>query len=237
MDTDDMKFNGLKALFINCTLTYSPGKSHTQLLVDKSRDIMEAQGVSTDCLRLLDHDVATGIWPDMREHGAKTDEWPDIQKRVMDADILVLAGPIWLGDNSSQMKLAIERLYSCSSVLNEDGQYAFYGRVGGCLITGNEDGIKHCAMNVLYSLQHLGYSIPPQADAGWIGEAGPGASYGDDGLGLDNDFTNRNTSFMTWNLMHLAKLLSDAGGFPVGGNQRSEWDAGCSPTNSNPEHR
>jgi multimeric flavodoxin WrbA len=67
----------------------------------------------------------------------------------------------------------IERLYACSHLLNEAGQYAYYGRVGGCLITGNEDGDKHCAMNILYSLQHLGYTIPPQADAGWIGEAGP----------------------------------------------------------------
>ena len=120
--------------------------------------------------------------------------------------------PIWLGDNSSETKKVIERLYACSSILNSEGQYAFYGKVGGCLITGNEDGIKHCAMNVLYSLQHVGYSIPPQADAGWIGEAGPGDSYGDkqaDGtqLGFDNDFTNRNTTFMTWNLLHLAQLL------------------------------
>jgi multimeric flavodoxin WrbA len=65
-------------------------------------------------------------------------------------------------------------------VLNDDGQYAYYGRVGGCLVTGNEDGVKHVAMNVLYSLQHLGYTIPPQADAGWIGEVGPGPSYGDE---------------------------------------------------------
>ena len=60
----------------------------------------------------------------------------------------------------------IERLYGGSSDLNEAGQYAYYGRVGGCLVTGNEDGVKHCAMNILYSLQHLGYIIPPQADAG-----------------------------------------------------------------------
>ena len=60
----------------------------------------------------------------------------------------------------------IERLYGNSSQLNDAGQYAYYGRVGGCLVTGNEDGVKHCAMNILYSLQHLGYVIPPQADAG-----------------------------------------------------------------------
>ncbi|BBX56648.1 hypothetical protein MSHO_19930 [Mycobacterium shottsii] len=60
----------------------------------------------------------------------------------------MLCGPIWLGDNSSVMKLVIERLYSCSGLLNENGQYAYYGRVGGCLFTGNEDEVKHCAMNV-----------------------------------------------------------------------------------------
>ena len=140
----------------------------------------------------------------------------------------MLAGPIWLGDNSSVTKQVIERLYGCSHLLNDAGQYAYYGRVGGCLITGNEDGVKHCAMNVLYSLQHLGYTIPPQADAGWIGEAGPGPSYLDPGSGgPSNDFTNRNTTFMTWNLMHLARMLKDAGGIPAHGNQRSEWDAGC----------
>lgn len=150
----------------------------------------------------------------------------------------VLCGPIWLGDNSSEMKKVIERLYACSHLLNDAGQYAYYGRVGGCLITGNEDGVKHCAMNVLYSLQHLGYTVPPQADAGWIGEAGPGPSYLDAGSGgPDNDFTNRNTTFMTWNLMHLARMLKDAGGIPAHGNQRSEWDAGCRFDFENPEYR
>ncbi len=84
----------------------------------------------------------------------------------MAADILVLCGPIWLGDNCSVMKHVIERLYSNSAELNDAGRSAYYGRVGGCLITGNEDGLKHCAMNILCSLQHIGYAIPPQADAG-----------------------------------------------------------------------
>ena len=108
----------------------------------------------------------------------------------------------------------------------------------GCLVTGNEDGVKHCAMNVLYSLQHLGYTIPPQADAGWIGEAGPGPSYLDPGSGgPENDFTNRNTAFMTWNLLHLARMLKDAGGVPAHGNQRTEWDAGCRTDYPNPDYR
>ena len=204
---------------------------------------MQKQGVKTEVIRPIDLNVATGVYPDMTEHGWDTDEWPALYKKVMAADILVLAGPIWLGDNSSVMKQTIERLYANSSELNAAGQYAYYGKVGGCLITGNEDGIKHCAMNVLYSLQHIGYSIPPQADAGWIGEAGPGPSYGDElesgkHAGIDNDFTNRNATFMAWNLMHLAKMLKDAGGFPAYGNQRSEWDKGERfDFNENPEYR
>lgn len=235
-------FKGMKAVFFNGTLAKSPDPSHTERLIHISQGIMEKHGVETEIIRSIDHDIAVGVWPDMREHGYETDEWPEIFKRVMEADILVLAGPIWLGDNSSETKKVIERLYACSSILNDQGQYAFYGKAGGCLITGNEDGIKHCAMNVLYSLQHLGYTIPPQADAGWIGEAGPGASYGDDDgkggkVGFDNDFTNRNTTFMTWNLLHVAKLLKDNGGIPAYGNQRSKWDGGARFDFDNPEYR
>jgi multimeric flavodoxin WrbA len=199
---------------------------------------MEAHGVKTEALRLIDIDIATGVWPDMTEHGWDSDEWPSVQEKVFGADILVLAGPIWLGDNSSVMKKCIERLYASSHLLNSAGQYAYYGRAAGCLITGNEDGIKHCAMNVLYSLQHLGYTIPPQADAGWIGEAGPGPSYLDPGSGgPENDFTNRNTTFMTWNLMHVAAMLQSAGGIPPQGNQRPAWDTGERFGWENPEYR
>ncbi|MBT8215321.1 MAG: flavodoxin family protein, partial [Acidimicrobiia bacterium] len=132
----------------------------------------------------------------------------------------------------------IERLYGNSSELNDKGQYAYYGKVGGCIITGNEDGAKHCSMNILYSLQHLGYTVPPQADAAWLGEAGPGPSYLDeDSGGPENEFTNRNTTFMAWNLMHLARMLKDRGGMPAHGNQRSLWDAGCRFDFENPDYR
>jgi multimeric flavodoxin WrbA len=174
----------------------------------------------------------------MTEHGWERDDWPGIFERVMAADILVLGSAIWLGEKTSVCTQVIERLYGNSHLLNDAGQYAYYGRVGGCLITGNEDGVKHSAMNILYSLQHLGYVVPPQADAGWIGEAGPGPSYLDEGSGgPENDFTNRNTTFMTWNLLHLARILKDAGGIPAHGNQRSAWDAGCRFDFENPEHR
>ncbi len=231
-------YDDLSAVFINTSLKRSSETSHTQTLMDVAIAIMEAQGVKTTTLRAADLDIPPGVQPDMTEHGWETDGWPAVQKQVMAANILVIGTPIWLGDKSSICTRVIERLYGYSGKLNDKGQWTYYGRVGGCIVTGNEDGIKHCAMNILYSLQHLGYVIPPQADAGWIGEAGPGPSYGDDGkVGLDNEFTQRNTTFMAWNLMHMARMLKDAGGIPAHGNQKSAWDKGERFDHPNPEYR
>lgn len=232
------RYDDLKALFLNCSLKRSSEPSHTQALMDVAIAIMKANGVRATTIRCADLDMPPGVQPDMTEHGFATDGWPAVQKQVMDADILVVGTPIWLGDKSSICTRVIERLYGYSGKLNDKGQYAYYGRVGGCIVTGNEDGIKHVGMNVLYSLQHLGYVIPPQADAGWIGEAGPGPSYGDDGtVGLDNEFTQRNTTFMAWNLMHMARMLKDAGGIPAHGNQKTAWDKGERFDHPNPEYR
>ena len=237
-DSSEWDFSDLRALFLNCTLKRSPELSHTEGLIGISRAIMERNGIAVEVFRPVDYEIAYGVYPDMADHGWGKDDWPGLYESVKAANILIIGTPIWLGEKSSICTKVIERLYSTSGDLNEHGQYAYYGRVGGCLVTGNEDGIKHCAMNMLYSLQHLGFVIPPQADAGWIGEVGPGPSYLDPGSGgPENDFTNRNTTFMTWNLMHLARMLKDAGGIPAHGNQRSEWDAGCRFDHPNPEYR
>ena len=231
-------FGDLRAIYINCTLKPSPEVSNTQGLADRSIEIMRRNGVAVDVVRAMDHEIATGVYPDMTEHGAKRDDWPAIYKQVMAADILVLLTPIWLGEKSSVCTRVIERLYGNSHLLNAEGQWSYYGRVGGCIVTGNEDGAKHCAMNILYSLQHLGYVIPPQADSCWLGEAGPGPSYLDAGSGgPENDFTNRNTTFLTWNVLHLARMLKDAGGIPAHGNQPGLWTAGCRFDYANPEYR
>lgn len=230
-------FSDLKAVFVNCTLKRSPAPSHTNLLMGTSAAIMEKAGAAVSRLRLADHQVAFGVQPDMTEHGWERDDWPALWKTIGAADILVVGTPIWLGEESSVCRLLIERLYAMSGLLNDKGQSVFYGKTGGVVVTGNEDGIKHCAMTVLYALGHLGYTLPPQADCGWIGEAGPGASYGDDGAGFDNDFTQRNTTIMTWNLLHAARMLKDAGGWPSHGNDRRAWKAGCRFDFENPEHR
>jgi len=224
-------FDDLRALFINTSLKRKRDESHTQLLLSASAAIMKKNGVSVEHLHLAAHDCPPGVYPDMTEHGWTKDEWPVIWEKVKAADILVVGTPLWLGEESSICRILIERLYAMSGQLNDKGQSIYYGKVGGCVITGNEDGIKHTAMTIGFALNHLGYTIPPQADCGWIGEAGPGPSYGDEiegggRVGFDNDFTQQNTTIMTWNCIHLARMLKDAGGIPNEGNDRKAWKAG-----------
>jgi len=239
-------FKNLSAVFVNCTLKKTPEKSHTDTLFQVSKAIMEKEGVRVKNIRFIDHEVATGIQPDMTAHGWETDAWPELFKTIFAADILIVGTPIWLGEKSSIAQKFIERMYAMSGKTNAKGQYLFYGKVGGTLITGNEDGIKHCAMGILYALQHIGYSVPPQADAGWIGPVGPGPSYGDTHwkgknisppLGTDSDFTNRNTTFMTYNLLHLAATLKAQDGYPQYGNSRDDWDDGKRWNFENPEYQ
>ena len=197
--------------------------------------------MSVEHLYLLDHQVPPGVYPDMTEHGWDRDDWPALWEKVLAADILIIGTPLWLGEESSVCRVLIERLYAMSGKLNDKGQSVFYGKVGGTVVTGNEDGIKHVAMTTGFAMNHLGYTIPPQADCGWIGEAGPGPSYGDDvdgkRAGFDNEFTQRNTTIMTWNTMHLARMLKAAGGFPQKGDDRNAWDAGARFDFENPEYR
>ncbi len=229
-------FSDLKAVILNCTLKKSPALSNTEGLINMSKAILEANGVNTEVVRVVDHRIAFGMQPDMTGDGWDVDDWPAIQKKVLDADILIIGTPIWLGEIASVTKMVIERLDASSGETNGQGQSIYYNKTGGCLVTGNEDGIKHCSMYVLFALQHIGCVIPPQAAAGWVGEAGPGASYLDeDSGGPENDFTNRSTTFMTWNLMHLARMLKEAGGVPAHGNQQDEWEEEASEDHPVPE--
>ena len=239
------EFTGLKAVFINCSIKSDKTGSHTQRLINRAAGIMETEGVEVEHIYALDHTIAFGMVKDGTESG-QDDDWPELHKKIMDADILVLGTPIWLGVKSSVATLVVERMYAYSGDRNDKDQYIYYGKTAGCLITGNEDGAKACAMDILYAMQHIGYTIPPQADAAWLGEAGPGPSYGDteyadqklrSPAGYDNDFTNKNTTYMAWNLMHMAKLLKENNGVTAKGNTTKGWQHVTNAEDQNPEYR
>lgn len=235
-------FEDLKALFLNCSIKYDSSQSHTRRLLARSAGIMSSQGVNVELLHVLDHDIAFGMVKDAtKESGRAKDDWPMIQAKIMDADILVIGTPIWLGMKASVAMLVIERMYAYSGDHNEKGQYLYYGKTAGSVVTGNEDGVKACSMDILYAMQHIGYTIPPQADCGWIGEVGPGPSYGDvvEGsdvpVGYDSEFTYKNCTIMSWNLMHTARRLKDAGGLPTTGNRADHWKDDPNASTQDPE--
>ncbi|MFK5583474.1 MULTISPECIES: flavodoxin family protein [unclassified Serinicoccus] len=228
---DAPRYDDLRALLVNCSLTPDADRSHTGRLLDVVDHLMTGAGVQVDRLHAVEHEIAPGVQPDMRGQGWERDAWPDLWPRVAAADILVIGTPLWLGEESSVCRRVVERLYAMSGELNEAGQSIFYGKVGGAVITGNEDGVKHTSMSLLFALQHLGLMIPPQADVGWLGMIGPGPSYGDpqEGetpVGFDHAFTRRNATIMSWNLMHTAAMLRRAGGLPTYGNDRDALQQG-----------
>ena len=237
-DGAPVRYDDLRAVIFNGTTKRSPEPSHTDGLLAIPRRIFGRVGVRIDEVRTVDREIPHGLWPDMREHGYDQDDFPAIYRDlVAPADIIIIAGPIWLGDQSSPTRKIIERLYAYSGDVNDRGQWSYYGKVGGALTTGNEDGGKHVSAQILYALQHIGLTVPPQSDAYWCGEAGPGPSYLDaEGGGEGNAWTTRNTTFMAWNLLHMARLLKDAGGIPAYGNSTRDWDL-TMPDHPNPEYR
>lgn len=196
----------MKALYLNTSLKKSEIESNTSALIRESRDWVEQQGVHTEELRIADYNIAFGMEPDM----GNGDEWPEIFKKVVEANILVIGSPIWIGEKSSLSTLVMERLYAASALTNEQGQSIYYNKIGGAILTGNEDGAKESGKSILYGLQHIGFTIPPNVDAYWVGEAGPGPSYIESGQ--DNDFTKKNTKTLSYNIVHFAKLLE---GHPI----------------------
>jgi len=195
----------LHALFLNCTLKPSPDTSNTRALIDKVVGLMEPMGVACEVIRVVDHPVAFGVTSDEGEG----DGWPAILAQVRAADILVIGTPIWFGVRGSVAQLVMERLDGTYAEGDEEtGQYPLYGKVAGCIVTGNEDGAHDAAANTLFNLSHLGCTIPPNADSYWVGEAGPGPSYIEAG-GDRHLYTNRTARYMSHNLVWFARLLRE----------------------------
>lgn len=202
----------LKAIILNASLKHSDELSNTEGLAQEVTDIYHKENIASEMIRLSDYNISYGISDDMDGD----DEWPLILEKIKNADILIIGTPLWLGEKSSIATLAIERLYGSTSLTNEDGQSIFYNKVGGAIITGNEDGAKNAAASILYALSHIGLAVPPNVDAYWVGEAGPGPSYLD--IEHVNEFTKKHVEMLAYNTMHLAKIFKD-NPIPNKGNQ------------------
>ena len=201
-----------KALFLNCSLKSSDELSNTEALINEVIAYYQDFDIESEIVRVVDYNVAYGVTTDEGDG----DEWPVIFEKVQAADMVVIGTPLWLGEKSSIATQVIERLYGGSGLTNDQGQYIYYNKVGGVIVTGNEDGAKHASASILYGLSHIGFTIPPNVDTYWVGEAGPGPSF-IEANGKNNSFTQGHAKVMAYNLMHFAKMLR-AHPIPAEGN-------------------
>ena len=194
----------LKTLVLNCTLTPSPESSSTELLGRQLLTALEEQGAGGDLVRVVDHDVRFGITTD--EGGG--DAWPQIRQQVLDADIVAIATPVWMGQPSSVTKMVLERLDAELSETDEQGRTTTYDKVGLVAVVGNEDGAHHVSAEVYQGLNDTGFSLAPNAVTYWVGQAMQGTDYRD----LDDtpEETASATATAARNAVHLARQLKSA---------------------------
>jgi multimeric flavodoxin WrbA len=163
----------MRALILNCTLKSSPEPSNTEALLDVVAAAIRHHEVEVDVLRIVDYDVKPGVTNDEGDG----DEWPQILEFVRNAEILVVATPTWLGQPSSVAKRVLERMDALISETDDDGRPFAYNRVGGIVVTGNEDGAHHVIAEVAQAFVDIGYTVPGQAWTYWNMGPGPGPSY------------------------------------------------------------
>lgn len=195
----------LKAVLLNCTLKKSPQVSNTQALMDRVIEKLEALDCRCETVRIVDHNVPFGVTSDE----GPGDEWPMILEKIKGADIMIIGTPIWFGVRGSVAQMVIERLDGTYNETNAVGQYPLYNKVAGVVVTGNEDGAHDAAATTLFNLSHLGFTIPPNADTYWVGEAGPGPSFIEaDGWSLP--YTRKTATWMSHNVVHMARKLKES---------------------------
>ena len=191
----------LSAFGLNCTLTASPAESSTQLLLDQVLAELAKHDVATDSTRIVDH----GIKPGVRADEGNGDEWPGIRQRILDADLLVVATPIWLGQPSSIAKRVLERLNAFLGEIDDNGCFPTHGRVATVAVVGNEDGAHHVTAELYQGLADVGFTIPANAASYWVGEAMQKTDYKD--LPETPEKTASTSTTLASNAVHLARLL------------------------------
>ncbi|MCZ7475501.1 MULTISPECIES: NAD(P)H-dependent oxidoreductase [unclassified Micromonospora] len=194
----------VRALVLNCTLKHSPATSSSQVLGQEVLDALAEQGVDGEIVRVVDHDVRFGVSVDEGDG----DGWPAIRAKLLAAQILIIATPIWLGQPSSVTKMVLERLDAELSETDDQGRLCTYGKVGGVAVVGNEDGAHHTIAEVQQALNEVGFTCPAAGATYWVGEALHKTDYID--ARPKPDTTGRTTAALALNSAHLARLLAES---------------------------
>lgn len=194
----------LRALVLTCTLKKSPAESSSDLMGRQILAALAEHDVTGSLERVVDHPVAFGVSTDEGDG----DAWPALRQRMLEADILVLVTPIWLGQPSAVCKLVLERLDAELGETDDRGRLLTYGKVAGIGVVGNEDGAHHVTAELAQALSDTGFTVPANAATYWVGEAMQGVDYKDKQPTPEK--TAQTTSTLAANAAHLARLLRGA---------------------------
>ena len=188
----------LNALALVCTLKKSGSESSSELLAHQVLQALNEHDCTGEVLRVADHKVAFGVSTDE----GNGDGWPSIREKVLAADIVVMATPIWMGQPASVCKMALERLDAELSETDEEGRMSMQGKVAAVAVVGNEDGAHHVTAEVVQALNDVGFSVPANASTYWVGEAMGSTDYND--LDKTPEKTAETTKTLAANAAHLA---------------------------------
>lgn len=196
----------LKAIALNATLKRSgSAPSSTDRMLGLIATAMATEDVETETIRLADHDILPGVTSDE----GPGDAWPPIREKILAADILIVGSPIWLGQPSSVCKRALERMDAFLSEQDDQGRMVSYGRVAAVAVVGNEDGAHHVSAELYQALNDVGFTIPANAVAYWVGEAMGSTDFKE--LDAVPDVVTTAVDMLARNTVHLARLLKESG--------------------------
>ena len=208
-ESDSSPSTDLTCLVLSCTLKPSPADSSSELLGTQLLDAFAALGVRGSMERVVDHDVRFGVTTDEGDG----DEWPTLREKVLEADVVVMVTPIWMGQPSSVCKMVLERLDAELSETDDEERPILFGKVAGVGVVGNEDGAHHVCAELFQALGDVGFTIPAQAATYWVGEAMQAVDYRD--LDTTPEKTAGTTRLLARNATHLAGLLRSSN-YPAG---------------------
>lgn len=205
-ETSTTSTQPLRAVALNCTLKAGGASSSTDVLLREVLDSLRALGVHAgEPFRVANHDVKPGVTSDEGDG----DDWPILRKAILEADILVLGTPIWMGQPSSVVKRVLERMDAFLSETDAEGRMVSYGRVAIVAVVGNEDGAHHVSAELFQALNDVGFTIPASGVTYWVGEAMHAVDYKD--VHPRPTKTAQTTATAATNAAHLAGLLKGTG--------------------------
>ena len=193
----------LKALALNCTLKPDASKpsSTDRMIGVLERAFAKNEVTLTETVRVAALDIKPGVTSDEGDG----DAWPELRAKILAHDILILGGPIWMGQLGSVAKRVLERMDAFLSETDAKGRTPSFGKVAVAAIVGNEDGAHASVAQMFQALNDVGWTIPAAGSCYWVGEAMGSIDFKD--LKKVPDKVTESAAMLASSAAHLAGLL------------------------------